>query len=628
MPTQVQLPDGNVAEFPDGMSQAEIEQVLQRQFSPPQTLKEQMERENINPASLMREVAEPLLTMGSGFGSSVWGGIKGAVAAPFVGSGRAADMVRETQREGTYLPRSPEGQRGLEGYSGMMDAAANAVNVPLSYAGGALELISGQGAEQAGETMRNIRAQGATQTAGDRTLDETNSPALATLASIAPEAVGMMFPVARASASRHAAMDEMRRELVDGSTDAKVAGYKLTDGNGGRVGALDLATDGDGPPRLPPPAGATTSPEPQPPVPWQMKVEKDRLQQGAIKQGVDRSVVAMINQASPQDRKLMREMLDRMERIRDNKRASADTDKLPRTVIGDTLKQRVDYLLQTKKQAGKELDAAVDKSKTLQVDHSQPVQRFIADLEKMGIRLDEGNQPIFRGSDIEKHKPTMDFIEGLVERMRDTDVTTAYDVHRLKRYIDANVNYKNPAEGLKGSTEAIAKQLRGRLNKVLQDAVPGYKEANTKYADTKSVVDELQRLTGKTDLDSEAGAGALGTLMRRLTSNAASRSQVEAMVDQADVVARKYGGEFGDDVKNLQTFANELDRYFGSVADTSFQAEVGKGMQRAALDMATGQPGGALTALNENVLARTINKVRGVNSENAYKALAELLEAQ
>ena len=32
MPVRVQLPDGNIAEFPDGMPPQEIEAVLQRQF--------------------------------------------------------------------------------------------------------------------------------------------------------------------------------------------------------------------------------------------------------------------------------------------------------------------------------------------------------------------------------------------------------------------------------------------------------------------------------------------------------------------------------------------------------------------------------------------------------------------
>ena len=423
-------------------------------------------------------------------------------------------------------------------------------------------------------------------------------------------------------------------------------------------GALNRAMNAGGPPRLPPGKGpALMLPEPDGPklgglpaplremgediasgstdgktAPYRLDdwsgVSKDKLQQEAVKQGVDKSVVAAIREAAPETKARMLEMLRKMRAVRDNKLKSMEPDARPGAVAGDALTQRVKHILKVNSEAGKQINKVSKSLKGEVVDYEPAVNQFRADLDEIGIKLDENNSPIFKGSDIEGATAAENFISKIVARMRDTDTPSAYDVHRLKKYIDEQVSYGKVGEGLTGKSERIVKKLRARLDKALDDQFPEYNAANTAYADTIGALDSLQSIAGKRiDLAGDSAGDALGTLLRRLTSNAQSRVPLSDAMGQVESVARKYGGQFGDDIRAQAMFANELDRVFGPVADTSLNAEVGKGVARGALDLATGQPNAAVTMASEGVLSKVANKLRGVDTESAFNALEKLLES-
>jgi hypothetical protein len=115
---------------------------------------------------------------------------------------------------------------------------------------------------------------------------------------------------------------------------------------------------------------------------------------------------------------------------------------------------------------------------------------------------------------------------------------------------------------------------------------------------------------------------SLGTASRKLLSNYSSRVSLMDSLELAEQVAARYGLKIKDSVINQVIVANELDRMFGTTADTSLKGimqNVERGVDIARSD--------ALTAALK-IAKEGIDKSRGINEENAIAALEELLRRQ
>jgi hypothetical protein len=111
-------------------------------------------------------------------------------------------------------------------------------------------------------------------------------------------------------------------------------------------------------------------------------------------------------------------------------------------------------------------------------------------------------------------------------------------------------------------------------------------------------------------------------------------------VKQMDDTANKYGristGEkgrlliqngkqkplFDDDLVTQALFADELDSVFGPTARTSFQGQIDQALKRG-VSAATTTGGAADAAIG--VIGKAAEKARGINQENAFKSIKELL---
>ena len=136
-------------------------------------------------------VIEPAQAVGSALARTVGGGLKGAAQAvnPFADPGAGAAAVEEVQA-GAFQPTTAAGQEGLETLNDLIQRGVDIVNFPLSGLGGIIELVSGQGLDQAAETIKAIQKEGVSKVAGERVFEETGSPLAATVAETTPEAIG------------------------------------------------------------------------------------------------------------------------------------------------------------------------------------------------------------------------------------------------------------------------------------------------------------------------------------------------------------------------------------------------------------------------------------------------------
>jgi hypothetical protein len=358
------------------------------------------------------------------------------------------------------------------------------------------------------------------------------------------------------------------------------------------------------------------------------QVVPDNEAASAIKQGWKEGAIASIKAASDKDRKAMLQMI--------NKFKMGEKSEVYRTlnrasdILGDTVQARVDFLANANKQAGKAIDRiAQSRLRGQNVNYDSAINSFIDDLGKIGVKveMDENGvaKAILQGSDIQGDKQAQRVLNAVLDRLSTVNAPDAYGVHTAKRFIDTQVDYgkRSLSNPLTAQAERTLKNLRRNLNESLGEKFPVYKAANGKYADTITALDDLQKAAGtQIDFTSENANKALGTAMRKLTSNYGTRANLIDSLDQANQVATKYGMKVDDDIVSQLIFVNELDRMFGAAAATSLKAQVAEGVLGTGVDIARGR----VAERAFNLLAEKAEDLRGINRENAIKSMEELLK--
>jgi len=206
----------------------------------------------------------------------------------------------------------------------------------------------------------------------------------------------------------------------------------------------------------------------------------------------------------------------------------------------------------------------------------------------------------------------------------------AFDAHQLKRIIDRNVSFGKTKTGLSGESERALKDFRRGLNESLQVASPEYRRANQVYSETLEALDSLQKAAGSSvDMTGDYATEALGNSLRRLLGYTQARANMMGAIDQADEIGRKTGAKFDDDITSQMLFADELDSLFGTTARTSLKGQQQQVADKAARDaqavmMAT--QGAPDTGAISNIVGRGVRAAKGINEENAIKAIEEMLK--
>jgi len=547
-------------------------------------------QDKIQEGGTLDAVIEPLQAIGSGLAGTIGGGIAGAVSAPFVGSERASDIVTSTKKAAQEFgaPETKRGEAALKTVGDIMEAGIDIARFPISGLAGLAELLTGQGPERAAQTVESVQNEGVGKTAGNRAFEETGSPLFAAVAETTPELIGSIIPISKIVKDRSALQQKIADQITSGSTDKSLANF-IVDGAG--------------------------------------RVKNDRVARESIKQGFDQGVIAAVKGSGPTDKSKMSKMVDISKKGKEN--ALFAMKNRPSDVAGNSLLERVNFIKRVNRDAGKEIDTVAKNLKGQRVDFEQPISNFMENLDELGVRLDDRLRPNFKGSDIEGLVGPQSAIANIVKRLasgRKGVPPDAFELHRMKRFIDEIVTYGKSGEGLKGKTERILKQLRADLDGALDSNFPKYNDVNTRYSDTVGALDALQDVAGrKMDLFGPNADKATGTLLRRMMSNAQSRVNLVDAVDGLEAISKKYGSEFTDDISTQMLFADELDNVFGPVARTSLASEVGKGVKQGA-EAVTGQRTAVGAALEAG--SAVVEKIRGINQENAFKAITELLKRE
>jgi hypothetical protein len=353
----------------------------------------------------------------------------------------------------------------------------------------------------------------------------------------------------------------------------------------------------------------------------QGRIVNDPVAKEVIKQGFDQGTVATIKGASATDKAAMNKALDILEKAKVDKKYAA----LNRSsdVVGETAMKRYTAVNNLKNTAGKELDVVAKTLKGQKADPTPAVQSFIQDLSDLGVTFKNG-KAVFKGSQIEGVKPAQSLINKAIKRMNEVG-DDGFDLHNLKKYLDEQLNYGKTAEGLSGRTESIMKGLRANIDSILDNQFPAYNEVNTQYSTAKNALaDFLDAAGSKFDVSKPGAEKQVGTLMRRILSNAQSRVQVTNAMQNLQDIAGTYGTKFDDDIISQLVFVDELERVFGSQAPTSMLGLIdkAKGATTMAGKMKSSE---GIFDLALQLGGEQLEKVQGKNPDNLIKSLRDIL---
>lgn len=583
-------------------------------------------------------VAETAATVGSAMVAEPVAGLAGLTTAPFVGAKRATETIEDVRKGMTYQPRTKEGATYIAGMGEAMQ--------PIAEKFEAVEETLGEAGYEAGGPLLGAFGQ-ALPTA------VLSAAGLAGMRRASP-ASKLKLRIAQ-DLKASAAQPELSRtvkQISDGVNTGQINPNQLPAiikgmeddivNLSGRQVFDDLARMADDAK-----AGDMTSvakiSEKADDI-GRVQADKslsnyirsgaegvktDAAAKEAVKQGFDPGIVTAVKGSTSADKAKMLKMLDTMERGK--KDARVFMEMRPADVAGNSLLDRVKYVRTINKDAAKNLDNVAKSLKGKTVDFTKPIQNFVDNLDDMGVMLDDSLKPVFQGSDIEGLKGPQAAIKNIIQRMTSGDpgkLPDAYELHRMKKYIDENVTYGKGGEGLKGKTQTVLKKLRHDLDEALDTQFPEYDAINTRYADTRQALDALQDVTGKKmNLSGGNADKALGYKLRGLMSNNASRVNLTDAVNELESMARKYGATFNDDIATQMLFADELDSVFGLVARTSLAGEVAKA-ERAVKQAGQVATGRGMFETAVDLAGEGIKKMRGVDQQKGFDVMRELLKRE
>jgi len=290
--------------------------------------------------------------------------------------------------------------------------------------------------------------------------------------------------------------------------------------------------------------------------------------------------------------------------------AGGKTKKNPFEVVGKPTVSRLKNIDNQVKGYAVQLDKIATGLKGQVVKNNTGIYKAVQDgLDSMGITVNKKGLN-FKGSNLEGIGGSGKIIDNVVKRIG--EAKDAFDLHRLKKFIDENVNYGKRVEGISGEAERLLKTWRKAIDDTLDNQFPEYNKVNTKLAERIQPLNNLKDLLKNADgLDADLLAQKAGILARRITSAAPSNPAIRQILRDIDKFTSTTGKTLLS-VERLQDFYNILNKYYDIAPKTGFQNLVKEGIDSA----------GTITGMvGEQVknLAGKTSKVRQTAFEDAMK---------
>lgn len=577
---------------------------------------------------------EGAMAVGANIANEAYAGLRGIANLPH-GLDAATAAIRDQQQNPIYTPKTEQGQKAVERAGELADMGTQAVRYPMSGLAGLGELATGNGINQASNTMREVQDKGFGQVLADRTYNATGSPAAATAALVSPDVAG----VVAGGRAINAAKIPKRRLIEDGELTPQFRKALQKQGvMSGQVGPGEVNMLPDVSPKRAANElvlhklknGASDDFL----APIQLddfgKIGPDDLAIEAERQGFVRGNIMAVKTADEATLKGMNAMLKKHRSIKAN---SGLADTMRHTdVVGDSAMARFNHVRDRVKADTKELDRIVTNDLAgVMVDASRVERVFYNGLDKLGVRYDTRSVPPvmeFVGSDISKNPSAKRFIKDVASLLAEDIPPTAARAHRLKKQLDELIDFNKKSKG--GLSEAgrnFAKSVRYEINQVIRAVDQNYGMVNDRlHAGIDAINDFDDSMGSQINVFEDGAASAVGTNLRKLLTNYGTRQKIENAAVKLDQVARDFGGDFGDNLTRLVDFGYTLDDKFGAVsARGNFQSRVAAGTENAINSAIRGDLKSAAINKASEKVADFIEGQRGINDDNGYRSMQSLI---
>lgn len=347
-------------------------------------------------------------------------------------------------------------------------------------------------------------------------------------------------------------------------------------------------------------------------------IEKDDLGIQAVGQGLREGDVASMKGANLETKSKMLRMLNVKRAIESDQSKSLKVR--PSDTIGNETMKRFDFVKAEAAKLRKDLDriAGTDidpkalelgegsgSLKGLKIDTQKVQNTYLDTLGDLRVKVDmsEGKPRLdFSQSLISEDKSSQNVINRLTRILAKGEDIDASEAHLVKRQIDTMLDFskKSPA-GLTDSGKKAAKMVRAAINDSIRDVSPKYAEINDKLSSAITAMNDFDEALGSAaKLTNETASPAVGQTLRRLLSNAQSRSNLSRALSNLEVEAKDLGGVFDTQLDRLVIFNQTLDDAFGATARTSLKGDVESaltsGLKGAVLKKVADKAGMALGA--------------------------------
>lgn len=425
--------------------------------------------------------------------------------------------------------------------------------------------------------------------AADFVFDLTGSPMLATMVGTAPTALAEYISLSTAGTLSRLPNAAARIEKLK---------HKIPDAD---IAPVKLSNDG-------------------------LKIVADKPAVTAINQGWDEGFIAAIKTGSPSDKKVMAEMLSNWQKGRTNRLEAIHNSM--ESKLGEGVLRRVDDLTEINKNAVAQLDEVAQGLKGSPVNVEPAVGDFLRTLNNdYGVSFryspDGKLKALTQGTDIADFGDNASKINTIVERINRTDMSDAFEVHKLKRYLDNMVSYgKQSSTPMVAELERAIKGLRRGIDNVLDETYPDYNAVNTTISETLTTLDNVgQTLKIGVDIDSPRAATAVGNNLRKITSNYKAGDMQVDMLGKLDETLRKYGIKYDEDLIRQRVFIDGVNSRFGRPDRSNTLGQI---TEDAAKRAARGE-GAAGTAVE--AISKVGNRLLNKTDNKAISALEYVLKA-
>lgn len=305
-----------------------------------------------------------------------------------------------------------------------------------------------------------------------------------------------------------------------------------------------------------------------------------------VRYGADERVINVIDQASPSEVKVYRELVEQAKRKEID---PTPNTAQPKQIAGREFLKPVEHIIEARNGAGARLGKFREGLSSAKNVNTNPAFRnFHQNLkDKYGLQFDTSGK-IIKGKGILPDKDIAQ-VQKLYDELRSKTITSQRDIDEfLRRSLEEFDITQQREKAFSSMVSEIAESARYEMRQLMPD---GYNRAATQYAQLSKPLEETAKLLGYKGKVADITAKDLkaGEVALRILGNAADRPQ--SVIDEVLRVAKENGYTSEIDLNRLIYVTDQLEDLYDITPSRGFSGSTARGIDQssagAAADFAT-----------------------------------------